>query len=279
MRGAGSYDGCQYLCLHRRPGGLRHCQGADRPGGPDLGRQHAACRHEAGGLPGAGAAPDRGASAGGDFGDADGVRRSAGDHPGGHHQPGPVRHRTDGDSHPPALPGDPDISGEIRPIPPGGHGLVLQVQPGYGLHPPLPHRQGREVGGPHGVRRPGHYHQPLQAGEGPQGHRCRQGGPPERLPQVPALPGERGLRRTDEPPRPAEPPDHPRHHRREGLVFSVLPLCLLQRALHRVQRGTHPHEDRPLHLPQAAGFHQTVSPLLRGLQRGPAHCGRLYFEP
>ena len=37
-------------------------------------------------------------------------------------------------------------------------------------------------------------------------------GPPERLSQVPALPGERGLRRADEPPRPAEPPDYPRGH-------------------------------------------------------------------
>ena len=35
--------------------------------------------------------------------------------------------------------------------------------------------------------------------------------PPERLSQVPALPGERGLRRPDKPPRPGQPPDHSCH--------------------------------------------------------------------
>ena len=47
-----------------------------------------------------------------------------------------------------------------------------------------------------------------------------------------------------------------------------------------VFNGKHiPHEDRPLHLPQAAGLHPPVPPLLRGLQRGPAHRGRLHPEP
>ena len=41
-----------------------------------------------------------------------------------------------------------------------------------------------------GVRGPGHHHQPLQAGEGSPGHRRRQSGAPERLSQVPAVPGE-----------------------------------------------------------------------------------------
>ena len=74
--------------------------------------------------------------------------------------------------------------------PQGCHRLVLSVQPGHRLHPPLPDQEGSEVGHQDPLRRPGHHHQPVQAREGPQGHRRRQAGPPERLPQVPALPGE-----------------------------------------------------------------------------------------
>ena len=99
-----------------------------------------------------------------------------------------------------------------RPSSQGGHGLVLPAQPGYRLYPPLPHRKGCQMDGPHGVWRSGYHHQPLQAGEGPQGHCRGQGGPPVRLPQVPAVPGERGLCRAHEPSGPGEPPDHPRHH-------------------------------------------------------------------
>ena len=43
---------------------------------------------------------------------------------------------------------------------------------------------------------------------------------------------------------PGRTPGDPRDHRREGLVLPVQPLCLLQRALHRLQRPAHPHEDR-----------------------------------
>lgn len=49
---------------------------------------------------------------------------------------------------------------------------------------------GPEVGHQNALRRSGHHHQPLQARKRPQGHRRRQAGPPERLPQVPALRGE-----------------------------------------------------------------------------------------
>ena len=56
--------------------------------------------------------------------------------------------------------------------PPGRHRLVLQVQPGHRLHPPLPHQAGREVGHQDPLRRSGYHHQPFQAGERPQGH-CR----------------------------------------------------------------------------------------------------------
>ena len=52
--------------------------------------------------------------------------------------------------------------------------------------------------------------------------------PPERLPQVPALRGERGLCRPDEPSRPREPPHHPADHQRQCVEFPVQPLCLLQ---------------------------------------------------
>ena len=52
------------------------------------------------------------------------------------------------------------------------------------------------------IRRSGHHHQSLQAGEGPPCYRRRQDGASERLSQVPALPGERGVRRAARPPRP-----------------------------------------------------------------------------
>ena len=67
---------------------------------------------------------------------------------------------------------------------------------------PLPHQAGSEVGHQDPLRRSGYHHQPFQAGKRPQGHCRRQAGPPERLPQVPALRGERGLCGPDEPPRP-----------------------------------------------------------------------------
>ena len=82
--------------------------------------------------------------------------------------------------------------------------------------------------------------------------------------------------RPGEPPRPAEPPHRPHHHQRLPLVHAVLPLCLLQRALHLPEQRPHPHEDRPGLFWEAAGLCGAVPPLLRGLQRRPAHCGRLY---
>ena len=118
----------------------------------------------------------------------------------------------------------------------------------------------------HGYRlRPaGHHHQPLQTGEGPQGHCRRQAGPPERLSQVPALCRERGLRRPAEPSRPGESPHHPADHQRQRLELPVQPLRLLQRTLHRVQQPAYPHEDRAGHLPQAAGLCCAVPPLFVG---------------
>ena len=74
----------------------------------------------------------------------------------------------------------------------------------------------------------------------PQGHCRRQTGPPERLPQVPALRRERRLCRPHEPPRPREPPHHPADHQRQRVEPAVQPLCLLQRALHRVQQPAYP---------------------------------------
>ena len=90
--------------------------------------------------------------------------------------------------------------------PPGRHRLVLQVQPGHRLHPPLPHQAGRQVGHQDPLRRPRHHHQPVEARKRPQSHRSRKAGSSERLPQVPALRGERGLCRPAEPSRPGESP-------------------------------------------------------------------------
>ena len=106
-----------------------------------------------------------------------------------------------------------------------------------------PDCQGHEVGHPHRVRRPGHHHQPLQAGEGPQGHRRRPQPARLRLSPLPAVRRERGLRGPGQPPRPRKSPHRAHHHQQLPLVPAVLPLRLLQRALHLPQQRTHPHED------------------------------------
>ena len=62
----------------------------------------------------------------------------------------------------------------------------------------------------------------------PQSHRSRKASSSERLPQVPALRGERGLCRPAEPSRPGESPHHPAGHQRQCVEFPVQPLCLLQ---------------------------------------------------
>ena len=113
-------------------------------------------------------------------------------------------------------------------LPPAkGHRLVLYLQPGYQLYPPGPDCQRCAVEGSHRVWRIGHHHQPVQAGEGPQGH-C--GGPESarlRLSPVSAVRGERGVCRPGEPPRQTEPPGCPHFHQRLSLVFAVLSLCVL----------------------------------------------------
>ena len=49
---------------------------------------------------------------------------------------------------------------------------------------------------------------------------------------------------------PGQPPADPPDPGRGALVFAVFPLCLLQRALHRAQRGAPSHEGQPaVHLP------------------------------
>ena len=113
------------------------------------------------------------------------------------------------------------------------------------LHPPRPHRQGRAVEDRDRVRRAGHHHQPLQAGEGPRAPSPRRGTcPPRTIPRCQLCARERGLRRAGQPPRAAEPPHRAHHHQRLALVPAVLPLRLLQRALHRAQRRAHADEDR-----------------------------------
>ena len=52
------------------------------------------------------------------------------------------------------------------------------------------YRIAKDMGCAHQVRRFGHHHQSVQAGEGPQGHRRRPEREAVRLSQVPALPGE-----------------------------------------------------------------------------------------
>ena len=73
--------------------------------------------------------------------------------------------------------------------PAGRYRLVLQVQSGHRLYPPLPYQARSEVGHQDRVRRLGYHHQPVQAGKRPQGHCRRKACTPERLPQVPAVRG------------------------------------------------------------------------------------------
>jgi UDPglucose--hexose-1-phosphate uridylyltransferase len=92
-----------------------------------------------------------------------------------------------------------------------------------------------------------HHDQPLEAREGPEGHRRRAAGAAGGLPQVPALRRKRGLRGAAQPPGAAEPAPHPAESGRRELVFPVFALRLLQRALHRFSS-----EHRPMKVTRAA---------------------------
>ena len=80
---------------------------------------------------------------------------------------------------------------------------------------------------PHPLRRYGYNHQSIQAGEGPQGHCGCPANEAKRLPQVPAVQGERGLRRAGQSPGTAKPPDHSPGNGRRSLVLAVFALRLL----------------------------------------------------
>ena len=45
-----------------------------------------------------------------------------------------------------AFRGDPGVHGPLCEKPRGGNGFLLQIQSGYGLHPPLPDLQGHPLG-------------------------------------------------------------------------------------------------------------------------------------
>ena len=197
-----------------------------------MGGKRPAGDHAAGQL--GGAAGGAGTAAGGYPAGAAGRRGGAGTDPRRRDQPRPVRHGADGALDAPALAGHTGLLPAVSGVPEGGHRLAVPVQPGHRLYPALPHRTGCEVAGRHRLRRYGYHHQSLQTGEGSPRHRRSQDSAPERLPQVPALQGERGVRGTAQPPRPAESPGHSRHHQWGGLVPPVQPLRLLQRALHRL---------------------------------------------
>ena len=98
------------------------------------------------------------------------------------------------------------------------------------------------------IRRAGCHDQPLQAREGPQGDRSGQERGTEQLSQVPALRGERGIFWQSEPPGQRKPQDHPDHNPGKSLGIPVFSLCLLQRALHRVQLPPYSHGDQPRHV-------------------------------
>ena len=197
------------------------------------------------------------------------------------HGPGPVRHRSHGLSDPPALSGPAQIPGPAGPGPQAGHRLVLRLQRGHQLHPLGPHPPQPGLEGPHGIRRPGHHRQPEQAREGYHHRRGFQGRKAGRrqLPQVHALHRKRGLRGPVQPSRPAEPPARPLCAGRGGLVPAILPLRLLQRALHRLFGPAHPHGHRRPRPAAAFGLRDRIPPLFHGLQRGPAHRGRLHLHP
>ena len=151
-------------------------------------------------------------------------RRARAHRRGQRHLPRHAGHGRDGRPHPPSGPGDREVQLPLRAEPPRRHRLVLQFQPGHQLYPPRPHRARREVAHGHRVRRAGHHHKPLQAGEGPAGHSRGPRPARRRLSALPALRGERGLRGQARPPRPRKPPHRPRDGERLPLVPAVLPL-------------------------------------------------------
>ena len=182
-------------------------------------------------------------------------------------RPRPVRHEADGGAD--ALParGARGLCRPLRHQPRDGHLLVLPLQPGYELYPARPHPQGSEVGLRQRLRPAGYHHQSLQAREGPPRDRGGAARAPGRLSRLPALRHERGLRRAHEPPRAAESATDPAAARRAGLVFAVLPLRLLQRALHRAQPRAHPDARRRRRFPAAAGLCDDLPALFPRLQR------------
>ena len=74
----------------------------------------------------------------------------------------------------------------------------------------------------------------------------------KRLSEMPSVQGERRICRTYQPSGETEPPHHSGDHQPERLVFPVFSVCLLQRALHRIQREPYPDEDRARYLRKAA---------------------------
>ena len=91
------------------------------------------------------------------------------------------------------------------------HSVLLQVQSGQRLHPPVPDQKGPQMECRHRLRNTGYYHQSVQTGKRSESHcRCAQrfcfG-----LPEMSALYGERGVCRAPRSPGQRESPHHSDH--------------------------------------------------------------------
>ena len=129
--------------------------------------------------------------------------------------------------------------------PRAGDRLVLPLQPGHELYPPRPHREGSEVDV---------YAAPIRRrwtsrSTSPSRRRTRAPSPLPRLapqsgyPKCRSVRGKRGLRRAASTTRPGRTTASSRCTMDgSDVVPAVFPVCLLQRALHRPERGAYAHD-------------------------------------
>ena len=130
--------------------------------------------------------------------------------------------------------------------------------------------------GAHRIWRAGHHDQPVQAGEGPQGHRRRPR--PARLRPIPNASCAPKTRAT-----PAGS-NHPARQNHRIIPITIdgqpwflqySPYVYYNEHCICLNSGAHAHEDRPRLFPQAARLCRPVPALLRRLERRPAHRGRV----
>lgn len=116
-----------------------------------------------------------------------------------------------------------------------GHGLFLRPVHRIQLYPHRADRQKHQMGLSLQIRQAGDHHQPHKTGKGSQDHRSGAPAAGSQLSQMYAVHREHRLCGPREFSRAPESPCGAADALRRDLVSAVQPLCILQRALHRVR--------------------------------------------